>query len=303
MIRNISFYILLAFAMWLPASMWGQAYSTDLYNEENGLPDRFVYTVTQDAKGFLWVGTGSGLYRFDGQDFVLFSAEDEGGPANNFTTFSLQDSKKRTWFGHYEGSLTLLEGMEFRSILKAGTFNSNITGIQEDNKGRIWLSSQRNGLVRLGESFEINQFEQLFSEIVIVSFAITQDNLLLIGTDEGLKIYTIDSEGNPKFSHDAAQIPSTKIKCIQKRPHHKSYWLGTEDEGLLEYIPGKTPSGDTIIQFSPKQGYQIENIQSIYEDELENVWVGTFGKGVLKYNDVDVSNRMRYMSPVANADS
>ncbi|GAB2519630.1 response regulator [Spirosoma aerophilum] len=36
---------------------------------EQGLPNRYVFTVGQDKKGFVWIGTLDNAYRFDGQQF------------------------------------------------------------------------------------------------------------------------------------------------------------------------------------------------------------------------------------------
>ena len=37
---------------------------------EQGLCDNFIYNVTQDKNGYLWLGTGEGICRFDGFNFV-----------------------------------------------------------------------------------------------------------------------------------------------------------------------------------------------------------------------------------------
>ena len=47
----------------------GQTYSFKNYGAENNIPNGFVYTINQSDDGFLWVGTGNGLSRFDGFDF------------------------------------------------------------------------------------------------------------------------------------------------------------------------------------------------------------------------------------------
>lgn len=47
----------------------------------DGLPHPTVYSIYQTADGFLWLGTGGGLSRFDGQHFRHYSA-----PAYNFSS-------------------------------------------------------------------------------------------------------------------------------------------------------------------------------------------------------------------------
>ena len=43
-----------------------------LYSTENGLNSNLINSLAQDDKGFIWVGTDAGLYRFDGGTFQPF---------------------------------------------------------------------------------------------------------------------------------------------------------------------------------------------------------------------------------------
>jgi hypothetical protein len=52
---------------------------------EQGLSNPDVYAITQDKKGFIWIGTAYGLNRFDGENFTVF----ENNPTD---TTSLSDS-------------------------------------------------------------------------------------------------------------------------------------------------------------------------------------------------------------------
>ncbi|MFI5134388.1 MAG: two-component regulator propeller domain-containing protein [Chitinophagales bacterium] len=47
----------------------------DHYNFENGLSSNRVQCMAQDSDGFLWIGTASGLNRFDGNSFVHYYKE------------------------------------------------------------------------------------------------------------------------------------------------------------------------------------------------------------------------------------
>src|SRR6266705_2002689 len=49
------------------------------FTSENGLSENMVYTVFQDSKGYLWIGTHDGLNRYDGYSFKKFRHD----PDNN----------------------------------------------------------------------------------------------------------------------------------------------------------------------------------------------------------------------------
>ena len=69
------------------------------FDLERGLPFSEVYAVQQDTKGFIWIATGGGLFRYDGVDlrpwprepfrpFVRNLAAGPGGDAREITSRS-----------------------------------------------------------------------------------------------------------------------------------------------------------------------------------------------------------------------
>src|SRR5689334_6460789 len=43
-----------------------------LYTKQEGLSQSYITDITQDSKGYLWIATGYGLNRFNGNNFVQF---------------------------------------------------------------------------------------------------------------------------------------------------------------------------------------------------------------------------------------
>ena len=87
----------------------GQDYFFRQYAHEEGLLHPFVYSVNQDSDGFLWIGTGEGLYRFNGFDFEYFTTEH--GMADNFITRIFRDKNFREFqkrFQLVDGSTTFI---------------------------------------------------------------------------------------------------------------------------------------------------------------------------------------------------
>ena len=48
---------------------------------KEGLPSSTIYSIIQDNKGFIWIGTESGLVRYDGTKFRVYTIAD-GLPDN-----------------------------------------------------------------------------------------------------------------------------------------------------------------------------------------------------------------------------
>ena len=49
-----------------------QFYSPDIYSPEKGLPSRFVYDVTQDSTGYIWISSRYGISCYDGFTFTNY---------------------------------------------------------------------------------------------------------------------------------------------------------------------------------------------------------------------------------------
>src|SRR4051812_3955550 len=109
------------FAAWLffifctaaiPAS--AQFYQLKNYNVKDGLPSSEVYSMMQDAQGYLWFTTDMGVSRFNGYEFKNFSTEN--GLADN-TIFGLtQDDKGRIWFRSFSDKLSYYENEKMHTI-------------------------------------------------------------------------------------------------------------------------------------------------------------------------------------------
>lgn len=80
--RILTSLIVLAMLMcMLPSAVFADAaaseepsYVPTIYNEENGLPTGEANTITQDQKGYLWIGSYGGLIRYDGSKFTNYSS-------------------------------------------------------------------------------------------------------------------------------------------------------------------------------------------------------------------------------------
>lgn len=82
-------------------------------NRSNGLPTDEVYDICQDKKGFLWLATSMGLYRYDGFSFVLWQSETQTSASGSCVR---QDRYGRIWYENFDGFIYYTDGKELRSL-------------------------------------------------------------------------------------------------------------------------------------------------------------------------------------------
>ncbi len=132
----------------MPAPARGQQFRISNFATQPGAPQGFVYATLQDRRGFLWIGTGDGLYRYDGTVFIRYTTAE--GMAENFVASLLEDQSGRLWIGHNLGGLSLLPetGGLFRRVPRPEGFSTQIVAMAQGREG-VWVASQRSGLLFL----------------------------------------------------------------------------------------------------------------------------------------------------------
>src|ERR1041384_6236551 len=120
------------------------------FGEDEGLTGKTIYSVIQDADGFMWFGTNEGAFRFDGKSFRRFTKQDGITDNEVFTIF--QDSQSRIWFLTFNGYLSywkdgVIHNPGNTPFLKKAYAGSSILTSFEDRKGRIWFGTQQAGFI------------------------------------------------------------------------------------------------------------------------------------------------------------
>jgi len=215
---------------------------------------RFFY----DPAGVLWLGSG-----FDGINKLTFQEHDfrqhaiypgSSSSADNEVRGITAGRNNRLWLGTKSGELLVYEnGRRIPTPVQGKLINeAGIYSILEDSKGRLWMGTKANGLIKAsprdskGGAYSVTQY-----------FA---------------------NKGQP------AALSNNSIYCILEDRKGR-VWAGTFDEGLvlIEENGGKTTFKTTQNSFRnyPKGGFL--KIRHLAEDAEGRIWVGTTG-GLLIFN-------------------
>jgi two-component sensor histidine kinase len=95
-------YLFIVFlVVWFSNATAQQPYTIAI-NSNEGLSSDVVYDIKEDSRGFIWLATGSGLVRYDGETYTPIIAD---GRASKIGSFIAEDRLGRIWMESFDGSL------------------------------------------------------------------------------------------------------------------------------------------------------------------------------------------------------
>ncbi|MEX0287727.1 MAG: two-component regulator propeller domain-containing protein [Flavobacteriaceae bacterium] len=160
-----------------------------------------VLKIIQDSKGFLWLGTSNGLYRFDGLNFKsYFNKHGDATTIVDDEIYSLlEDSKGSIWIGTRSGGISVLNPLSgqfshFKYDPKVPPHKVNffITAIYEDRDGTIWVGSQGSGLGKYNPQTKAFDYyrskkedENSLAQDYVIDILQDKDGFLWIGLNGG----------------------------------------------------------------------------------------------------------------------
>jgi len=281
-------------------------YQDRVWQTDDGLPQNPVWAITQTLDGYLWVGTGQGLARFDGIRFVLMDDLQVPELKQGWITALCGSRDGGLWIacdGH--GVIRIQDGEVSRFTETNGLTSNLIRCLLETRDGSVWIGGEA-GLTRYREqSFKHFGTNEGLSDLSVRALAEDGDGNIRVATRRGLSTVSpnqsisvinfesgwkanalrsvcADRQGNvwsgssdglhrltpvkPSAYGVADGLPDPVINCILE-DREGQVWLGTY-AGVVRMVNGKVVARDN------RQGVFGELVYTLYEDREGNLWAG-----------------------------
>ncbi|MDX1590454.1 MAG: two-component regulator propeller domain-containing protein [Balneolaceae bacterium] len=251
------------------------------YSIEVGLSESVAHDLIQDERGYIWVATGYGLNRFDGNYFRQFYEDD--GLANDKVNSLYLDSDNRVWVGTESGISVLEDDSLFTPPHLNGLDQFAILSIFEDNEGSFWFGTDGNGLWKLEANHELYSYSERLNIPVVSVRAIDQsaDSTLWIASREG--VFRIKRDEIIHYGEEDG-LPELRVRDIVADDFGR-VWAGSRS-GLALYQNGG------FQLFTRNDGLNDNRIQSITVESENRIWLGT-ESGVSLFNGENFENYTR----------
>ncbi len=274
---------------------------------EHGPSHGFIYEITEDQHGILWLATFNGVTLFDPTaekfEYLYHNPNNEASISSN-QVFNIQrDAHNRMWLATISGLDVYdpyLNQFQYQSAIpgEPNSLSGNKTfSIFEDSKGYIWVGNYENGLTIIPPK----QSEQNYRYISQGQGPkkLSGNQVLGIEEDDQGRIWLATFNGInivdwPERTSESYRISQLDLSAVPNNPHLSQYgyfvrkdnednmWIGTHGAGLI-----KVKTDGSLQQYSYDQrpnGIAENTILSMEIDAENRVWVGTsaLGFGVIE---------------------
>ncbi len=231
-----------------------------------------VSSIAPGNDGTWWIGTGSGfIFRFSPRSNSIekFGSFNDINGSSGLISSLFADKDNNLWVGD-QGGLSLFNtetmtwDLNFRKSAGRLLEKLQITGIDQDREGQIWVTTDGQGL------FVIDPLD--FSLINVVN--------------------------HPYVSGSLSGNGLTSLLC----DHTGINWIGTSKKGFDFYK--KNIREFSLYQNYPgdENSLSYNDVDCLTEDSKGNIWIGTNGGG-LNYLDRSTGSFTRYVSGVPGKNS
>src|SRR5690606_17749047 len=220
--------------------------------DKNSLSSNIVYTIASERNGKIWIGTENGLNILNPSTGEISRVEHDGR------------------------SRVSLIGKSVKSIFI-------------DKQGVFWVATFRGGVNKYDRNLaffnlrQSNRFDPAgLSASVVTSFVEAGTNRVYVGTDGGgLNLFDTETGIFRHISLGESAPKGLSILAMEKRG--SEVWVGTYLNGLY-ILDTKTGETRHVKSGNGPSNISGSDIFCMKTDSRGNVWIGTNGQGVDRYD-------------------
>lgn len=310
-------------------------YTTQVYDATDGLPTSDANFILGSSAGYIWIGSYSGIIRYDGSVFEKITISD--GLTSGRGLF--EDSSGRIWVGTNDNGVVVIDKEEATWLTyKEGLPSSSIRVFAEDDEGNVYVGTTT-GICYVDKDLLITKIDDIrINEERSLSLNSDSSGIIYGQTKSGL-VYSIENKKVSECYSSKDLGVDSKITNILADPENAGYvYIGTENGEVyygkfgdsirnMTYIETFMPDAvhwlnydcDRVWVSSSRQiGYLDENkefhlvedlpidsgIEMVTSDYQGNLWVASSTQGIMKIvtsNFIDMSQKTALPREVTNA--
>ncbi len=279
-----------------------QSGSTSVLNQGNGLSSNYVYDVFEDKRGFIWLATDGGLYRYDGFEYKLYASEMQSSLAGSCIQ---EDIYGRLWYENFDGYLFYIEKDKLNHINQDNPIQFLPYGLTEKHlyvivKGGVNIYDLKS--FELVKSIKIDWIYAEHASLIDGTFYITdQDKIVAI--DENFNVLRTSVNVRAENGVKIVSKVRGKVAVFYRNGSHVNFYdkhlnhlyqnkinlPGTFHHAVSinrDYYNVATSQGIYVVDFG-NDAFKIistrwpgVSVAKSVIDRNDNEWIPTVGNGV-----------------------
>ncbi len=233
----------------------------------DGMADNIVNVMYQDRRGFVWLGTQTGLNRFDGVDVVTFPQ------FSGYTVRTIAETDSLTlWVGTDKGLLKFDRRSEtIEPVALDARQNVEVGALFSTGKGKLMVGTTRGLFVYGDKTFRQVLFEgEAFSSTNnITAMARTGEDTFWLASHNGLIEYHPADDSSTVYVNEQNGV--NDFFCLAQAGN--KLYVGTYGAGLVLFDLDKK-------EFSIHPQFSGDYIKALLLTDDNTLLVGTNGNGV-----------------------
>ncbi|MCY1719455.1 ATP-binding protein [Prolixibacteraceae bacterium Z1-6] len=275
--------------------VYTQSYNFSNYSINDGLSQSVVNCVFQDSRGFIWMGTQSGLNRFNGETFDIFNynPNDSFSISNNWIYAISEDTDGDLWIGTRGGlNKYLVKQNKFEHINYKTNFPHDVTSFCYDNiclnNGKILINTPPVLSLFDPQSGSFSHFQNKLEydgAVKDVKIPLLEDKngRIWVASTKGLSSFSFQTEEFTYYTFETKNGDLLENANVTALFNDKNgiIWAGTTT-GLFKLNAKSNYFQELHFKQKEAEDYIFENtcIRSILEDKNGNLIIATEGSGL-----------------------
>lgn len=256
----------------LSVSIQARSYVFESLTANNGLSDQVVNAIYKDKAGYVWIGTGNSLAKYDGthlKNYLIPGSNEKLKRVNAITELPTGE----IWIGNGLGLWRIPKGGDELEKIIPEEISTAVYSLLTDSHGTLYIGEE-SGLTiyKKGQfhhfSMETNQFSGWNT---ITDMVIQQDTTLWMSTLRGLVSFNLLTKEKLFYAKEYAKENQIAFHSIEQIG--TTLYLGTMRQGILSF---NTESKE----FKSYVNVGCNVISDLSSDKKGVLYVATDGNGV-----------------------
>jgi transcriptional regulator with GAF, ATPase, and Fis domain/ligand-binding sensor domain-containing protein len=323
---NLKFLIIL-FLLTSPAlETFAQQYNIIHYNRSQDKIGNQVWNIYQDSKGYMWFSTSSGLARYNGWEYEVYTKEN--GLLESFAFSVNEDKHGNYWVGSPRGisRLSFTGTSSSSPIIEnkiLGKYN-DFYRVYVDSYNRVWAyNTVASSDIYMIENDSLYNFSERykFRDQKILFISENKGRVYLLTSQDKIYEFFIDVVSEVRLPAEAKKIKprmfffnsknelilcgaggAGRINLDQSFEDKKVNWITSESSMYaLEskfggYWISTEQNGlirvkdDLLLHITEKNGLPTNYLYTLLEDREGILWIGTGIKGIFKLPNLRITS-------------